>query len=100
MMESLFFFKIKSQIDLTKLKIKHSREEIEVKHPKRTDYITSMKESEEDLLEIKMAWSIVTDEMKNMGRRLHSLETQNIEMIGKIAELKKINEVMSENLNL
>ena len=45
-MEALFFLKIKTNLQLTALKILNSRKELEVKHPDKKTFIKSMKESE------------------------------------------------------
>jgi hypothetical protein len=63
-------------IDHNYLKVKLSREEIEQNHPERTDLITSMKETESDLLEIKSGWSILSTEIKDFSRRSMVLETE------------------------
>jgi hypothetical protein len=63
-------------IDHNYLKVKLSREEIEQNHPDRTDLITSMKETESDLLEIKSGWAILSTEIKDFSRRSMVLETE------------------------
>lgn len=72
----LYLFTIKSMIDHNYLKVKLSREEIEQNHPDRTDLITSMKETESDLLEIKSGWAILSTEIKDFSRRSMVLETE------------------------
>ncbi len=76
MTNSLYLFTIKTMIDHNYLKVKISREEIEQNHPERTDLITSMKETETDLLEIKSGWSILSTEIKDFSRRSMVLETE------------------------
>lgn len=76
MTNSLYLFTIKTMIDHNYLKVKLSREEIEQNHPERTDLITSMKETESDLLEIKSGWSILSTEIKDFSRRSMVLETE------------------------
>lgn len=76
MTNSLYLFTIKTMIDHNYLKVKISREEIEQNHPERTDLITSMKETESDLLEIKSGWSILSTEIKDFSRRSMVLETE------------------------
>tara|TARA_R110001599_G_scaffold2500_3_gene13566 strand:+ start:130 stop:432 length:303 start_codon:yes stop_codon:yes gene_type:complete len=100
MTEELIFLKVKLNIQILILRIKESREEIERKHPERTDLIKSMKESQEDLTETLSFWMIVTDELRTAHRTLHSTQTQNIELIGKVAELRKINERLMNEVNI
>lgn len=76
MINTLYLFTIKSMIDHNYLKVKLSREEIEQNHPDRTDLITSMKETESDLLEIKSGWAILSTEIKDFSRRSMVLETE------------------------
>jgi len=76
MTNSLYLFTIKTMIDHNYLKVKLSLEEIEQNHPERTDLITSMKETESDLLEIKSGWSILSTEIKDFSRRSMVLETE------------------------
>ena len=76
MTNSLYLFTIKTMIDHNYLKVKLSREEIEQNHPDRTDLITSMKETESDLLEIKSGWAILSTEIKDFSRRSMVLETE------------------------
>ena len=59
-----------------------------------------MKESQEDLTETLSFWMIVTDELRTAHRTLHSTQTQNIELIGKVAELRKINERLMNEVNI
>ncbi len=97
MTNSLYLFTIKTMIDHNYLKVKISREEIEAKHPERTDLITSMKETESDLLEIKSGWSILSTEIKDFSRRSMVLETEANGLRSENRDLKeKYNRLLAE----
>jgi hypothetical protein len=97
MTETLYLFTIKTMIDHNYLKVKISREEIEAKHPKRTDLITSMKETESDLLEIKSGWAILSTEIKDFSRRLMVLETEANGLRSENRDLKeKYNRILAD----
>lgn len=89
MTNSFYLFTIKTMIDHNYLKVKLSREEIEQNHPDRTDLITSMKETESDLLEIKSGWAILSTEIKDFSRRSMVLETETNGLRSENRDLKE-----------
>lgn len=99
-MEALFFLKIKTNLQLTSLKIKNSRKELEVKHPDKKTFIKSMKESEEDINEALAGWIVITEEFKSMTSKLQKIHTENLQLKAKLDEVKKINDKMIDKLNL
>tara|TARA_R100000773_G_scaffold40139_1_gene35968 strand:+ start:1114 stop:1413 length:300 start_codon:yes stop_codon:yes gene_type:complete len=97
MKEILYIFKIKTTIDHTFLKVKTSRDEILKKHPQKTDLLKSMLETQDDLLEIKTAWSILSQELSTTTRRLMALEIENQKLMNEIRDLRKTNQNLLNN---
>lgn len=85
-------------LNLTYWKVKTSREEIEVKHPKRKDLIESMKTTEKDLLEIAEAFQVLSDEVRLCHKRMFALESIATQLTVEIKEIKQLNDKLTEGI--
>ena len=97
MNDQLYIFKIKTTIDHTFLKVMTSRDEILKKYPQKTDLLKSMLETQDDLLEIKTAWAIVTQELNTTTKRLMALEIENQKLMNEARDLRKTNQNLLNN---
>lgn len=87
-------------IALTLLKVTLSLDELKVKHPDKTEYINSMKESRDDLRRIQQSWTALTTEYNTLDKEVHQLRTKNLQLEAKLEEVKRINQNMIDKLNL
>tara|TARA_R110001632_G_scaffold61599_2_gene148484 strand:+ start:130 stop:432 length:303 start_codon:yes stop_codon:yes gene_type:complete len=97
---TFYIFKISTSISHQILKIKASLDDIENKHPERTDLIGSMTESLNDLVEIRQAWDIVTRELSIQSKRLNTLEIEHLKLLADLKEVRNVKDRMFNDLNL
>ena len=96
----LYILKILMQTDFLFTKIKMSREEIEEKHPHRSDLITSMKDAERMALEASEFIRIAREEWGILERTLSATTLANIKLEVEIRELRKLNTSLLAKVNL
>ena len=79
-----------STLNLTYWKVKTSREDIENKHPTRTDLINSMKATEKDLLEISECMQYFDREIEIIKKQNFNLTKLYHELLVEVTELRRI----------
>jgi hypothetical protein len=94
----LYTIRTLSTLNLIYWKVKLSREDIENKHPKRTDLINSMKDTEKDLLEIVEALQVFSDEVRLCHKRMFALESMATKLTQEVKEIKELNQKLTEGL--
>ena len=100
MSNTLFFISNKSLIEYNYLKVKESLKDIKMSHPKRTDLISSMTETETDLLTALSKWKIIQEKFTILQNRLIALEQQNNVLLNENRELKRVNKNIINDINL
>ena len=86
----LYIIKNMSTLNLTYWKVKTSREDIENKHPTRTDLINSMKATEKDLLEISECMKYFDREIEIVKKQNFNLTKLYHELLSEVTELRRI----------
>lgn len=86
----LYIIKNMSTLNLTYWKVKTSREDIENKHPTRTDLINSMKATEKDLLEISECMKYFDREIEIVKKQNFNLTKLYHELLVEVTELRRI----------
>lgn len=86
----LYIIKNMSTLNLTYWKVKTSREDIENKHPNRTDLINSMKATEKDLLEISECMKYFDREIEIVKKQNFNLTKLYHELLVEVTELRRI----------
>jgi len=86
----LYIIKNMSTLNLTYWKVKTSREDIENKHPTRTDLISSMKATEKDLLEISECMKYFDREIEIVKKQNFNLTKLYHELLVEVTELRRI----------
>ena len=99
-MEEIKWISTKSDIYLLLIKITASREEIELKHPGRTDLINSMKQSEEDLRKVVVFLRMAHDEQLILSKEYYALRLENLQLQEKNRLLEKTNLNLLNNVTL
>lgn len=97
---TFYIFKMVVQADHLYYKIKNSREEIQEKHPNRTDLISSMIKSENEALELAEFVRIARDEWGVYEKTLSAVHLANIKLEVENRDLKKLNATLLEKVNL
>lgn len=97
---TFYIFKMVVQADHMYYKIKNSREEIQEKHPQRTDLIESMLKSEHDALELAEFVRLARDEWGVYDKTLSSVHLANIKLEAEVRELKKLNATLLEKVSI
>ena len=100
MSNTLFFISNKSLIEYNYLKVKESLKDIKMSHHKRTDLISSMTETETDLLSALSNWKIIQEKFTILQNRLIALEQQNNVLLNENRELKRVNKNIINDINL
>lgn len=99
-MDELQRLKLKSIIDFQYIKIKHNREQLESNHPTRVDLINSMKETEQDLLEVCQGVRMLCDEVSFAYKRIFAVEKNLLEKQSENDKLKTQNKNLVNNVQL
>lgn len=86
----LYILKNMATLNLTYWKVKTSREDIETKHPLRTDLISSMKATEKDLLEISECMKYFDREIEIVKKQNFNLTKLYHELLSEVTELRRI----------
>jgi len=86
----LYIMKNMATLNLTYWKVKTSREDIENKHPTRTDLISSMKATEKDLLEISECMKYFDREIEIVKKQNFNLTKLYHELLVEVTELRRI----------
>lgn len=86
----LYIIKNMATLNLTYWKVKTSREDIENKHPTRTDLINSMKATEKDLLEISECMKYFDREIEIVKKQNFNLTKLYHELLVDVTELRRI----------
>ena len=86
----LYIMKNMATLNLTYWKVKTSREDIENKHPTRTDLINSMKATEQDLLEISECMKYFDREIEIVKKQNFNLTKLYHELLSEVTELRRI----------
>ena len=86
----LYIMKNMATLNLTYWKVKTSREDIETKHPNRTDLINSMKATEKDLLEISECMKYFDREIEIVKKQNFNLTKLYHELLVDVTELRRI----------
>lgn len=86
----IYIMKNMATLNLTYWKVKTSREDIETKHPTRTDLINSMKATEKDLLEISECMKYFDREIEIVKKQNFNLTKLYHELLVEVTELRRI----------
>ena len=86
----IYIIKNMATLNLTYWKVKTSREDIENKHPTRTDLINSMKATEKDLLEISECMKYFDREIEIVKKQNFNLTKLYHELLVEVTELRRI----------
>jgi len=97
-MEMLDFIKGRLFLQTTILRMRLSRENIESKHPDRTDLIEPLNTSENDLILVVDILNNCEHEIRTRGRQLNNYERLILEQKARIKELE--NELKFLNIEL
>lgn len=97
-MEILDFIKARLNLQIVILRMKTSREDIQQKHPKRTDLIEPLRTSENDLLNVFETINNCETEIRHRGRQLNNYERIILEQKARIKELE--NDLKYRNIEL
>ena len=100
MTDSLFFLANKTTLEYNYLKIKNSRELIEISHPNKVDVIDSMKQTESDLENSINCWRAVQEEMSILARDCVAMKRENISLNNENERLKKVNQNLLNDMHL
>ena len=96
----LYLLKIQHQTDFLWHKIRASREEIEQKHPTRSDLITSMRDAERMCLEACEFIRLARDEWGTLERTLNASHLANIKLEVEVRELRQKNASLMSKITL
>ena len=96
----LYMLTMRVQMNTLYLKIKLSREEIEQKHPKRSDLIASMREGERMAVEAYEFIRLASDEMGQMQKVINAQNFTNLKLEAENIELRKLNASLLAKVNL
>lgn len=96
----LYMLTMRVQMNTLYLKIKLSREEIEQKHPTRSDLITSMREGERMAVEAYEFIRLASDEMGQMQKVINAQNFTNLKLEAENIELRKLNASLLAKVNL
>lgn len=88
------------QTDFLWHKIRISREEIEQKHPTRSDLITSMRDGERICLEACEFIRMVREEWGTLERTLSASHLANIKLEVEVRELRQKNALLMSKITL
>ena len=101
-MEKLEFKIIEAGVALetTKLKVKASLDEIDIKHPERTDLINSMRDTLNDLWQIQAVFNWLREKRETNDLDKYKIESQNKDLKAEVAKLKKELQDIKNNLTL
>tara|TARA_R110000787_G_scaffold148149_2_gene262041 strand:+ start:1854 stop:2156 length:303 start_codon:yes stop_codon:yes gene_type:complete len=100
MTDSLFFLANKTTLEYNYLKVKNSRELIEISHPNKVDVIDSMKQTESDLENSINCWRAVQEEMSILARDCVAMKRENISLNNENERLKKVNQNLLNDMHL
>ena len=96
----LYMLTMRVQMNTLYLKIKLSREEIEQKHPHRSDLIASMREGERMAVEAYEFIRLASDEMGQMQKVINAQNFSNLKLEAENIELRKLNASLLAKVNL
>lgn len=96
----LYLLRIRLQANTLFLKIKFSREEIEKKHPHRTDLIKSMKEGEQMAVESYEFIRLAQDEISSLRKTLNASHLANLKLEAEVRELRQKTATLLEKVQL
>jgi len=96
----LYLLRMRLQANTLYLKIKLSREEIEQRHPHRSDLIKSMKEGEQMALESYEFIRLAQDEMSSLRNTLNASHLANLKLEAEVRELRQKNAILLSKVEL
>lgn len=101
-MEKLEFKIIEAGVALetTKLKVKASLDEIDIKHPERTDLINSMRDTMDDLWNVQAVFNWLREQREVNQLEKYKIESENLDLKDEIKRLKKELQDIKKNLTL
>ena len=96
----LYIMSRKASLNMVYWSIKLSLEDIEKKHPNRTDLIESMTRHMISTLEAVECMKFLEDNWRSDSRRNYQLERLNAELLIEVAELKNKNNQLMDRVNI
>jgi hypothetical protein len=96
----LYMLRIRMQANTLYLKIKLSREELEQKHPHRTDLLESMRDGERMAVESYEFIRLAQDEIGSLRKTLNASHLANIKLEAEVRELRQKNALLLDKINL
>ena len=99
-MEQIKWLKATSQQDKLFIKIKLSLEEIEAKHPNRTDLIKSMSDSLQDVCEVSLHLRRANEYQKAIITELYRIGHENLELRAKLNTANTLNHNLYKDATL
>lgn len=100
MISELEMLEVLASLGVHKCKLQASREDLQNKHPHRTELIDSMVESEQIILLVENGLRTAYDEIRASGRRNYDLELINLRLMTRVQALEKTNKELMNQVNL